>query len=103
MKKITPAGKADIEALRETLRREISEEELSYVVGGNDDLKPKDKTNIPWVCPFCGATIILRQFEDGPKHLTKCPENPYKNGTPAWFLDDPDNPDNPDNPDDLDT
>ena len=31
-----------------------------------------------WDCPFCGAHIILYQFEDGPKHVTKCPNNPYK-------------------------
>ena len=30
------------------------------------------------VCPFCGATVIIRQFQDGPKHMTKCPNNPYK-------------------------
>ena len=55
-------------------------DELDNVVGGNDDKnkKKKNKEGIPWDCPFCGAHITLYQFEDGPKHMTKCPNNPYK-------------------------
>ena len=80
MKKIAPARKADMEALRETLRREISEEEQALVVGGNDDIKKTKKLDppVPWECPFCGATIMIRYYGDGPKHMTKCPNNPYK-------------------------
>lgn len=73
-----PAGREEMEKLRRSLREEISEEDLEMVTGGNDDIKDKLKNPIPWNCPFCGATIMIRQFEDGPKHITKCPNNPYK-------------------------
>ena len=68
-----------IEQTATEIRSEISDADLDNVVGGNDDPKMKKKNEgTPWVCPGCGATIIIRQFQDGPKHMTKCPGNPYK-------------------------
>lgn len=76
-----PTNKAEYEEMLKGMRKEISLDNLDAVVGGNDD-KPhgskKKKEGIPWDCPFCGAHITLYQFEDGPKHITKCPNNPYK-------------------------
>ena len=75
-----PTSKEEMAELRRSLRQAISDEDLNAVVGGNDD-KPKhrkSKEGIPWTCPFCGATVMVYQFEDGPKHVTKCPNNPYK-------------------------
>lgn len=75
-----PTSQAEYDAMKKALRSEISEGDLDSVVGGNDDKnkKKKVKEGIPWDCPYCGAHIILYQFEDGPKHMTKCPGNPFK-------------------------
>jgi hypothetical protein len=75
-----PTSQEDMNELRKMMRQEVSEEELDAVTGGNDDPKMKGKFDppVPWVCPGCGATIMVRQFMDGPKHMTKCPGNPYK-------------------------
>ncbi len=75
-----PTNKAEYEEMLKGLRKEVSMDDLNAVVGGNDD-KPKNKkldNPLPWKCPFCGATVMIRQFEDGPKHVVKCPNNPYK-------------------------
>ena len=75
-----PTSQAEYDEMKKLLRKEISDDALDAVVGGNDD-KPKNKKKkegIPWVCPGCGATIICYQFEDGAKHATKCPGNPFK-------------------------
>lgn len=72
-----PANQAEWDEMKKALRSEISDDDLDNVVGGNDDVKGKNQ-GTPWVCPGCGATIIIRQFQDGPKHMTKCPGNPYK-------------------------
>lgn len=75
-----PTSKEEMEELRKMLRQEITGDELVSVTGGNDDPKMKGKFDppVPWTCPGCGATIMIRQFMDGPKHMTKCPGNPYK-------------------------
>jgi len=74
-----PTSQAEWNEMKKSLRSEISDADLDNVVGGNDDPKMKNKNEgTPWVCPGCGATIIIRQFQDGPKHMTKCPGNPYK-------------------------
>ena len=74
-----PASQAEWDEMKKMLRSEIKDDELDSVVGGNDDPKMKDKQKpTPWICPFCGATVMIRQFQDGPKHMTKCPNNPYK-------------------------
>lgn len=72
-----PTSQAEMDELKKLLRQEVSDDALDNVVGGNDDIKGKNK-GTPWVCPGCGATIMIRQFQDGPKHMTKCPGNPYK-------------------------
>jgi len=72
-----PTSKEEMNELRKMLRQQISEDDLDAVTGGNDDVKGKN-AGTPWVCPGCGATIMIRQFMDGPKHMTKCPGNPYK-------------------------
>lgn len=72
-----PTSTLEMEELSRTMRREISPEELETVSGGND--RPKDKTQrVPWTCPACGATILCRQLQDAAKHMTKCPNNPFK-------------------------
>ena len=73
-----PTSQEEMDALRASLRRELSESELEGVAGGNDDLKGKFNPPVNWTCPFCDATMLLRMFQDGPKHVTKCPNNPYK-------------------------
>ena len=75
-----PTSQAEYDAMKKALRSEISDDDLASVVGGNDDKnkKKKNKEGIPFTCPFCGAHLTLYQFEDGPKHVTKCPNNPYK-------------------------
>ena len=75
-----PTSQAEWDEMKKCLRSAITDEDLDKVVGGNDD-KPKKKKNkegLPFTCPFCGAQLIIYQFEDGPKHMTKCPGNPYK-------------------------
>lgn len=72
-----PTSQAEMDELRKSLRQEISEDALDNITGGNDDVKGKN-AGTPWTCPGCGATIMIRQFQDGPKHMTKCPGNPYK-------------------------
>ena len=73
-------AKDEAEAMKKALRSEIAEDDLDAIVGGNDDKnkKKKQKEGIPFTCPFCGAAMILYKFEDGPKHMTKCPNNPFK-------------------------
>ncbi len=76
-----PTSKQEYEEMLKSLRTQISDDDLDAIVGGNDD-KPhgsgKNKQGTPVTCPFCGATIMIYRFEDGPKHMTKCPANPYK-------------------------
>lgn len=72
-----PTSKEEMDELRKSLRQEISDDQLDSVSGGNDDVKGKGEP-VPWTCPFCGAVVMIRQFQDGPKHMTKCPGNPYK-------------------------
>ena len=76
MKDRISAAKADKGALRDALRREIYEDELFDVVG--DGRPGKLNESISWVCPYCGATVPINSYEGGPKHMTKCPNNPYK-------------------------
>ncbi len=77
-----PTSQAEYDAMKKMERTELSDDALEEIVGGNDETtknkKKKNKQGIPMVCPFCGATITIYQFEDGPKHMTKCPGNPYK-------------------------
>ena len=75
-----PTSQAEWDEMKKMLRSEILDDDLDAVVGGNDDKpkKKKSKEGTPWNCPFCGATVMIYQFEDGPKHMTKCPNNPYK-------------------------
>ena len=75
-----PSSQEEWDEMKKALRTEIGDEDLDAVVGGNDDpeMQKKQDPATPWVCPGCGATIMIRQFMDGPKHMTKCPGNPYK-------------------------
>lgn len=72
-----PTSKEEMEEIAASLRQPLSEDELEEVVGGNDDLKGKSK-GVPWDCPFCGAHIVIKKAQDAAKHMTKCPNNPYK-------------------------
>lgn len=71
-----PTSKEEMDELRKSLRLEIGDDDLDEVVGGNDTLKGKAK--IPWTCHYCGATIMCKAVQDAAKHMTKCPNNPYK-------------------------
>ena len=73
-----PSNQAEMDALRNDLARmKLDEDDLDSVVGGNDDLKGKDK--IEWTCFWCGKTIKLKSEKDAAKHMAKnCPKNPYK-------------------------
>ena len=71
-----PNSKEEMDALYKSLRSEISDDDLDSVVGGNDDLN--GKTTTIWTCPFCGASVKCKQMQDAAKHMTKCPNNPYK-------------------------
>ena len=74
-----PTSKEEMKELRKMLRQEISEDDLDAITGGNDTPnKQKFDPPVPWTCPGCGATVMIRQFMDGAKHMTKCPGNPYK-------------------------
>ncbi len=75
-----PTSQEEYNEMKKMLRAEISDDEVALVAGGNDDPNMKGKFDppVPWTCPGCGATIMIRQFMDGPKHMTKCPGNPYK-------------------------
>jgi len=71
-----PTSQAEYDEMKKLLRSQISDDQLDDVVGGNDDLK--GKTKIPWTCHFCGATIMCKAIQDAAKHMTKCPNNPFK-------------------------
>ena len=71
-----PTSKEEMDALRKSLRQQIADDDLNSVVGGNDDVK--GKATITWTCPFCGALVKCKQMQDAAKHMTKCPNNPYK-------------------------
>ena len=71
-----PNSKAAMDELRKSLMQEISDDDLDAVAGGNDDLK--EKINMEWTCPFCGAVVKCKMVQDAAKHMTKdCPNNPY--------------------------
>lgn len=71
-----PTSQEEYDEMKKMLRSEIGDDELEAVVGGNDDLKNKEP--FVWVCPFCGATVKCKMVQDAAKHMTKCPNNPYK-------------------------
>ena len=74
-----PTSKEEMEALRKMIRREIDEKDLDKITGGNDLQNLNEKTDpVPWICPFCGAIVMLHDAQDGIKHVTACPRNPYK-------------------------
>lgn len=73
-----PMTQEEWDALKTMLRSEISDSDLEAVVGGNDDKKDKNKNRIPWTCPACGATVLIASIQDAAKHMTKCPNNPFK-------------------------
>ena len=73
-----PTSQAEWNEMKKSLRSEISDAAMNLpMMPGVYKMKNKNE-GTPWVCPGCGATIIIRQFQDGPKHMTKCPGNPYK-------------------------
>ena len=70
-------SKEEYEEMKKLLRSEIADTDLDAIVGGNDDLKGKS-SGVPWDCPFCGAHMVIKKAQDAAKHMTKCPNNPYK-------------------------
>ena len=72
-----PESQKEMDELRKSLRQAIPDDELDKVAGGNDDIKGKGVPT-PWICPACGATVMVRQYQDCAKHMVKCPNNPYK-------------------------
>ena len=73
-----PMTQEEWDALKTMLRSEISDADLESVVGGNDDKKDKNKNRVQWTCPACGATLLIGSILDAAKHMTKCPNNPFK-------------------------
>ncbi len=71
-----PTTQEEMDALRKTLVQEIDDDDLDAVAGGNDDLK--GKTAMVWTCPQCGTVVKCKQMQDAAKHMTKCPNNPFK-------------------------
>lgn len=71
-----PTNKEEMEALRKSLVEEISDDDLETVAGGNDSLKTNG--TFVWTCSFCGASVNCKKAQDAAKHMTKCPNNPYK-------------------------
>ena len=71
-----PTSAEEMDALRKSLVEEMSDDELDMVAGGNDDLKGKG--TFTWKCSFCGTVVTCSQMQDAAKHMTKCPNNPYK-------------------------
>ena len=73
-----PTSQEEWDEMKKMLRSEINDDELDEVVGGNDDMKKKKKQGVPYTCPFCGAQMVIYAAQDACKHMTKCPNNPYK-------------------------
>ena len=75
-----PTSKEEMNEIYKMLRQEISDDDVAAVSGGNDDpgLQGKNEKGEPWVCPGCGATVMVVQLQDKAKHMTKCPANPFK-------------------------
>ncbi len=48
---------------------ELTDKELAAVAGGDA---------FPWLCPFCGETIMLCNIEGTRHHMFIRPKNPYK-------------------------
>ena len=73
-----PTSREEMDALRKKLLvEEISDDDLDNVAGGNDDEKGKG-TTFQWTCFFCGQTMTCKSDQDTCKHMTKCPNNPWK-------------------------
>ena len=72
-----PNSQEEMDALRKSLRQEISEDALDEITGGNDHVKGKGDPT-PWTCAWCGAVVMCKQLQDAAKHMTKCPNNSYK-------------------------
>ncbi len=71
-----PQSQAEYDEIKKMLRVAISDDDAEAIVGGNDDLK--GKSTFDWTCGGCGATIKCKSVQDAAKHMTKCPNNPYK-------------------------
>ncbi len=69
-----PTSKEEMDELRKTLLQEIPMEDLNAITGGDCTTNPP----VPWICPFCGTTIMARTIDDCRKHMPRCPRNPYK-------------------------
>ena len=70
-----PASKEEMDELFNQAREEIDLKNLDAVAGGYSG---SGNPPTPWICPFCGSTIMARSIEDCRKHMPKCPKNPYK-------------------------
>lgn len=67
-----------MDELKSFLRQEIVEDDLDAIVGGNDDVKGKDK-GYDWTCPGCGAVVHVVQEHDKAKHCAHdCPAPPWR-------------------------
>ena len=56
-------------------KEKLKDELLDHVTGGVTNDAP-----VPWICQFCGTTVMVRVFKDKERHLDRCPNNPY----PDW-------------------
>ena len=51
----------------------LNDASLDVPAGGEGETNPPT----PWICPFCGTVVMVRDIRDAQKHLNSCPENPY--------------------------
>ena len=51
----------------------LNDASLDVPAGGEGETNPPT----PWICPFCGTVVMVRDIRDAQKHLNSCSENPY--------------------------
>ena len=52
------------------IRQELPEDTLDSITGGHESIKGKENP-VGWTCPGCGASVMIRQYQDIAKHITK--------------------------------
>ena len=70
-----PTSKEEMDELYKQVRKEIDIKDLDSIAGGEGGTS---SSPVPWICPFCGTTIMARTIDDCRRHMPKCPNNPYK-------------------------
>lgn len=63
-------GEKQMQEIGKTAREAIIDNELDSVVGG------EGYTYTPWICPYCGKTVMVKTADDAKKHAYSCPSWP---------------------------